>query len=391
MINQSEHAPLSSSQTILQEPLPPVYPMQKNKTNPTFIFIVLGIMFLGIGGVGGYYIATHAVPLIDTKTCTMEAKICPDGSSVGRSGPNCEFAPCPTIVDDQITNWKTYTDEKNGYEFKYPSNWFIETTDAGNNLLVNPDENVSFSVSRYPTQMDNSNMCWNKTNVTEIDLNGITTAKKEIFDGVNNAIDTSNTCESFSNKRYIRITWIKDTIPYLLAYHYDKRYEEKFSAILDQIISTLTFIENDLLIISTPTPSVPTGWKTYKFSTYGITMYAPPNWKSSSEDFPEENSSLIRFWQGDTQDTATIQLDIKTSWANTGDAPYLPKNYKVSNTISAVRVDPPPKEAQNLERYQTNVYFEHNDKTYVFECVHNWITEQVQLCNTMLETLQFVK
>lgn len=27
--------------------------------------------------------------------CTMEAKICPDGSSVGRSGPNCEFAPCP--------------------------------------------------------------------------------------------------------------------------------------------------------------------------------------------------------------------------------------------------------------------------------------------------------
>lgn len=28
--------------------------------------------------------------------CTMEAKICPDGSSVGRSGPNCEFAPCAT-------------------------------------------------------------------------------------------------------------------------------------------------------------------------------------------------------------------------------------------------------------------------------------------------------
>jgi hypothetical protein len=27
--------------------------------------------------------------------CTAEAKICPDGSSVGRSGPNCEFAPCP--------------------------------------------------------------------------------------------------------------------------------------------------------------------------------------------------------------------------------------------------------------------------------------------------------
>ena len=27
--------------------------------------------------------------------CTMEAKICPDGSAVGRTGPMCEFAACP--------------------------------------------------------------------------------------------------------------------------------------------------------------------------------------------------------------------------------------------------------------------------------------------------------
>lgn len=34
-----------------------------------------------------------------TKTptaCTMEAKLCPDGSAVGRTGPNCEFATCPS-------------------------------------------------------------------------------------------------------------------------------------------------------------------------------------------------------------------------------------------------------------------------------------------------------
>lgn len=27
--------------------------------------------------------------------CTMEAKLCPDGSYVGRTGPKCEFTPCP--------------------------------------------------------------------------------------------------------------------------------------------------------------------------------------------------------------------------------------------------------------------------------------------------------
>ncbi|EKE21689.1 MAG: hypothetical protein ACD_7C00154G0008 [uncultured bacterium] len=31
------------------------------------------------------------------KFCTEEAKICPDGSAVGRAGPNCEFSPCPEI------------------------------------------------------------------------------------------------------------------------------------------------------------------------------------------------------------------------------------------------------------------------------------------------------
>jgi len=33
------------------------------------------------------------------KACTEEAKVCPDGSAVGRTGPNCEFAPCPS---DQV-------------------------------------------------------------------------------------------------------------------------------------------------------------------------------------------------------------------------------------------------------------------------------------------------
>jgi hypothetical protein len=31
----------------------------------------------------------------DPVACTMDAKICPDGSAVGRQGPSCEFAPCP--------------------------------------------------------------------------------------------------------------------------------------------------------------------------------------------------------------------------------------------------------------------------------------------------------
>lgn len=41
------------------------------------------------------FISPTASPSAKPVACTMEAKICPDGSSVGRTGPNCEFAPCP--------------------------------------------------------------------------------------------------------------------------------------------------------------------------------------------------------------------------------------------------------------------------------------------------------
>ncbi|MDD1677799.1 MAG: hypothetical protein LUO93_01260 [Methanomicrobiales archaeon] len=29
--------------------------------------------------------------------CTADAKICPDGTAVGRVPPDCEFAPCPPL------------------------------------------------------------------------------------------------------------------------------------------------------------------------------------------------------------------------------------------------------------------------------------------------------
>jgi len=41
--------------------------------------------------------AEPVVP-VEPVACTMEAKICPDGSAVGRQGPMCEFAPCPGDV-----------------------------------------------------------------------------------------------------------------------------------------------------------------------------------------------------------------------------------------------------------------------------------------------------
>lgn len=58
------------------------------------IFIALVVVALAAGALG-WYVAQPASPG-GVVACTEEAKICPDGSAVGRTGPNCEFAECPS-------------------------------------------------------------------------------------------------------------------------------------------------------------------------------------------------------------------------------------------------------------------------------------------------------
>ncbi len=51
------------------------------------------VAFAGV--LNGAILARTVTPPAIHTACTLEAKICPDGTAVGRSGPNCVFAPCP--------------------------------------------------------------------------------------------------------------------------------------------------------------------------------------------------------------------------------------------------------------------------------------------------------
>lgn len=62
------------------------------KKNIFFSIVILSVVGLSIATNFG---AQPPIPQNSGRACTMEAKLCPDGSSVGRIGPNCEFAPCP--------------------------------------------------------------------------------------------------------------------------------------------------------------------------------------------------------------------------------------------------------------------------------------------------------
>lgn len=62
------------------------------------LFLFTALLAL-VGVIGFFYRATLEAPTHNTNTatteCTLDAKVCPDGTAVGRSGPSCTFVACP--------------------------------------------------------------------------------------------------------------------------------------------------------------------------------------------------------------------------------------------------------------------------------------------------------
>ncbi len=56
------------------------------------LFVVFVLVLLA----GIFFLVWQVTNDLEQVYCTQEAMLCPDGSYVGRAGPNCEFAECPS-------------------------------------------------------------------------------------------------------------------------------------------------------------------------------------------------------------------------------------------------------------------------------------------------------
>lgn len=94
--------------------------------------VLLLIIVLIIAGLAGYldWKKRNAVEESEVASCTQEAKLCPDGSYVGRSGLKCEFAPCSKeslirvfspIANTEVTSPLLILGEARGF-------WFFEAS-----------------------------------------------------------------------------------------------------------------------------------------------------------------------------------------------------------------------------------------------------------------------
>lgn len=106
---------------------------EKNKSAITIgvvVFIILFFVAIWVmnkkNGIGGD----------EPVACTLDAKVCPDGSAVGRIAPNCEFAECPAPQANQYKDLIRITSPKPGDVITSPltirgearGNWYFEAS-----------------------------------------------------------------------------------------------------------------------------------------------------------------------------------------------------------------------------------------------------------------------
>jgi hypothetical protein len=107
------------------------------------VLIVSIIAILAIGGlilVGSKVDKEESTPKDDTVLCTQDAKLCPDGSYVGRTGPKCEFAACP---EPKVSAIKMPIDRAAERITKKPFGKYVDA----NNSPVSPERFKGYHVA----------------------------------------------------------------------------------------------------------------------------------------------------------------------------------------------------------------------------------------------------
>ncbi len=253
----------------------PIEPIIPSPPRNDLKFIIAGLVILFVGLIGGYFLVKSSSKPAQ-KVCTLEAKICSDGSSVGRTGPDCEFASCPQITttptptpilstessQSAVADWKTYDNNISKYSINIPSNWIVNDTQGS--FLGIPGEIVIGSQSEMHKGIWGTTIAI--TEISSSDRYGLDTqqqfdewsakkitpdSKERIFKEGDLKIDGLEAVQFIMRSTpgvdtepyYLLITWIrKNNTNYYIELNANENTVNQYTEIYNQILSTFKFL-----------------------------------------------------------------------------------------------------------------------------------------------------
>lgn len=91
------------------------------------IYILVGVLILSFVAGGAYFLGKSSEPKPSTPVVSQTPQ------------------PTPSPTPDETVNWKTYTDVKNGFELKYPSNAEVSSQKLYSMLSVASSDGISIA------------------------------------------------------------------------------------------------------------------------------------------------------------------------------------------------------------------------------------------------------
>lgn len=223
-----------------EAPIPVSTPTEGPKSSKMMI-TAIGFLVLSLIGAGAYLLVNRNT---GQKACTEEAKLCSDGSAVGRVGPNCEFSPCPTATSDPIASWEETTGET--FLIKTPPTW------KENSRLATYQNDLCFSTERETSQEAGGEFTPGLADLcismepSLLNFSGLESSSSKIISLAGEAAEQRMGYGGVAGSVYMVKTILKSTngnnYVFTLTTQ-DESFKEIFQEEYDQILSTFKFLE----------------------------------------------------------------------------------------------------------------------------------------------------
>ena len=164
------------------------------------------------------------------------------------------FVTDKEITDSNYKDWKTFTDEKGGFKFKYPYDWMLE--DGGGNPMIRADIAKNTLVGLQVRMFTNNNVDFD-----DFVVEYLNTFKSDMVDHWSGAIVQTSTESSFSNDVHFNRTTFQFSRKdgeqwYLIEYLWEKEDKvvtfqcgiaidkvQEFESILDSIADSFEYLK----------------------------------------------------------------------------------------------------------------------------------------------------
>jgi len=267
-------------------------PPVQNSSKPKLIYFLVVVLVLIFGGIGGYLLGTkNTENNIPNKNSFPIATLEP---VVISSPANYPIA----TISGNVSDWKTYTNPKYGYQFNYPKDYLLTGNEGSQDISLS-DKNKAgkLTINISAVKVITSAKDWWNSEIEKCKISACAPSPGKILKELNigglPAIEADYQTPSLMSGEQKTYVVIDSRNKFWIRFEFDgNNYSEVYKN-FNQILSTFKFLPQGSAAASDETA----GWKMYKDAVLGFEFKYPSKIELDIDDSSNENPIFKRVFK----------------------------------------------------------------------------------------------